>query len=423
MPTAAEFDWMTNDGNRMSIERCYNLDDFRRLARRRLPAPLFHFMDGGADDEVALRGNTSAFDACQLLPSTLTDTSNLDISTTVLGEKIAMPVILAPTGITRLFHHEGERAVARAAARAGTIYCLSTMSNVSIEEIGALTDAPKCFQVYIHRDRGLTREFVERSRAAGFRSLCLTVDTLVAGNRERDLKTGMIMPPKLTLKSLASFAWHWRWAYNYLTSEKFELANLANNRRAGAERLISVIDYVNSQFDPSITWDDAEQLVAQWDGPFVFKGIMTAADARRAVDIGATAIMVSNHGGRQLDGAPSPFECLAEIADAVGDRAEIILDGGVRRGSHVLKALAMGAKACSIGRGYLYPLAAGGEVGVTRALERLRAEIERDMILMGCDRIEKLDRSKLRAAGLRFEGDAGLATAATRLDTRRREVA
>ncbi len=388
----------------MSIERCHNLEDFRRLARRRLPAPIFHFMDGGADDETTLRGNTSVFDACQLVPSTLADLSDLNISTTVLGEKIDWPVILAPTGITRLFHHEGERAVARAAAKAGTIYCMSTMSNVSIEDVGALTNGPKCFQVYIHRDRGLTREFVQRAKAAGYGSLCLTVDTLVAGNRERDLKSGMIMPPKLSLKSLASFATHWRWAYNYLTSEKFELANLANNRRARSEQLISVIDYVNSQFDPSITWADAEELVAQWSGPFAFKGIMTAADAKRAVDIGATAIMVSNHGGRQLDGAPSPFECLAEIADAVGDRADIILDGGIRRGSHVLKALAMGADACSIGRGYLYPLAAGGEAGVTRALDRLRAEIERDMILMGCDRISKLDRTKLRAAGLRLDG-------------------
>ncbi|MFT5507091.1 MAG: L-lactate dehydrogenase (cytochrome) [Hyphomicrobiaceae bacterium] len=395
----------------MSIEQCYNLDDFRKLARRRLPSPLFHFMDGGADDETTLRGNTSAFDACQLLPSTLADISDLDISTTVLGHKIDWPVIMAPTGINRLFHHEGERAVARAAAKSGTIYSLSTMSNVSIEEIGALTTGPKCFQIYIHRDRGLTREFVQRTKAAGFDSLCLTVDTLVAGNRERDLKTGMIMPPKLTLKSLASFATHWRWAYNYLTSEKFELANLTNNQRAGAEKLISVIDYVNSQFDPSITWADAEELIAQWDGPFAVKGIMTAADAKRAVDIGATAILVSNHGGRQLDGAPSAFECLADIADAVGGKADIILDGGIRRGSHVLKALAMGADACSIGRGYLYPLAAGGEAGVTRALSQLRAEIERDMILMGCDRVAKLDRSKLRASGLDVQGFGGQVTA------------
>ncbi|MBU2531337.1 MAG: alpha-hydroxy-acid oxidizing protein, partial [Alphaproteobacteria bacterium] len=364
--------------------------------------------------ESTLRNNTTAFDAVHLMPSMLTDLGNLDTSATVLGQKVEWPVIMAPTGINRLFHHDGERAVARAAAKAGTLYSLSTMSNVSIEEIGGLTSGPKCFQIYIHRDRGLTREFVDRCKAARFNALCLTVDTLVAGNRERDLRTGMIMPPRLTMRSLASFATHWRWAYNYLTTEKFELANLANNKRAGAEKLISVIDYVNSQFDPSITWADAEELIAQWDGPFAFKGIMTADDARRAVDIGATAIMVSNHGGRQLDGAPSPFECIAEIADAVDGRAEVILDGGVRRGSHVLKAIAMGATACSIGRGYLYPLAAGGEAGVTRALSRLRAEIERDMTLMGCDRLSKLDRNCLRAAGLSLENRPADRAAITR---------
>lgn len=388
----------------MSIERCNNLDDFRALAKRRLPAPLFHFMDGGADDEQALRDSVSAFDRVQLVPSVLTDVAKVGLSTTLLGENIEWPVFLAPTGITRLFHHEGERAAARAAAKSGTIYALSTMSNVSIEEIGALTAGPKCFQVYIHRDRGLTREFVDRSKAAGFTSLCLTVDTLVAGNRERDLRTGMVMPPKLTLKSLFSFATHWNWAYHYLTSEKFELANLANNQRnegrAGSDKLISVIDYVNSQFDPSITWADAEEVIKQWNGPFAFKGILNAADARRAVDIGATAIMVSNHGGRQLDGVASPFEALGEIVDAVGDRAEVILDGGIRRGTHVLKALAMGAKACSIGRGYLYPLAAGGQAGLDRALARLRSEIERNMVLMGCNNLSQLDRTRLRPAGL-----------------------
>ncbi len=387
----------------MSIDRCYNLDDFRRLARRRLPSPLFHFMDGGADDEVTLRRSSSAFDDCQLVPSMLADVGTLDLSTRVLGETIDWPVIIAPTGVNRLFHHDGERAVARAAAQAGTIYSLSTMSNVSIEEIGGLTEGPKCFQVYVHRDRGLSHEFIERCRAAKFSSLCLTVDTLVAGNRERDHRTGMVMPPKLTLASLISFALHWRWAWNYLTHDAPELANLANNKRAGNDKLISVIDYVNSQFDPSITWADAEDLIRLWDGPFAIKGILSADDARRAVDIGATAILVSNHGGRQLDGAPSPFECLADIVDAVGDRADVILDGGIRRGSHVLKALAMGARACSIGRGYLYPLAAGGEAGVSRALGRLRSEIERDMVLMGVDRLAKLDRSRLRLTGLARE--------------------
>src|SRR6056297_1980841 len=231
-------------GDIMSIESCYNLDDFRRLAKRRLPAPLFHFMDGGSDDETTLRNNTSAFDQVHLMPSALTNTDNIEMSVEVLGAKIDWPVFLSPTGTTRLFHHDGERAAARAAANAGTIYAMSTMANVTIEEIGRLSSGAKCFQLYIQRDRGLTREFVERARAAGFTSLCLTVDTLVAGNRERDHKTGMSVLPKLTLSSLASFAWHWRWTMDYFRHEQFSLANLVESKRVDSENLTSIIDYV-----------------------------------------------------------------------------------------------------------------------------------------------------------------------------------
>jgi L-lactate dehydrogenase (cytochrome) len=384
----------------MTIDRCFNIADFRKAAKRRLPSPLFNFIDGGADDEVTLRGSTSIFDDCQLVPTALSDVSTIDLTTTVFGKKIDWPVIMAPTGTNRLFHHEGERAVAKVAAEMGTIYSLSTMGTVSIEEIGALTTGPKCFQVYIHRDRGMTREFVGRAKAAKYDALCLTIDTLVAGNRERDKHTGMVVPPKLTLASMISFASHWRWAYDYATHDPFKLANITGYEPLTDGKLHTIIDYVNAQFDPSITWADAEELIKQWDGPFAFKGILTAEDARRAVDIGATAIMVSTHGGRQLDGVPSPFEVLGEIADAVGDKADIILDGGVRRGSHVIKALAMGADACSIGRGYLYPLAAGGEPAVRRAMSLLRQEIERSMVLLGETDVSKLDRSRLRRAGI-----------------------
>ncbi len=383
------------EAEQMAIARCNNIEDFRRLARRRLPAPLFHYIDGGADDEVTLRANTSAFDQCRLIPNALVGFDAPDLKTTVLGQEIEWPVILAPTGMSRLFHHDGERAAARAADNLGTMYSLSTMSTVSIEEIGSLNDGPKCFQVYIHKDRELTYEFVERARAAQFSALALTVDTLVAGNRERDHVTGMVMPPRLTLSSLFSFATHLDWAFNYLTHEKFELSNVASRIRRGTDSLTSVIDYVNSQFDPNVNWADAEKLVARWGGPFAIKGILSVADARRAADIGATAIMVSNHGGRQLDGAVTPFEMLPAIVDAVGDRVEVILDGGVRRGSHVLKAMALGAKACMIGRGYVYPLAAGGQAGVERALSRLRAEIERNMVLLGCASLGDLDRTKV----------------------------
>lgn len=379
----------------LGIRHCNNTEDFRRLARKRLPAPLFHYIDGGADDEITLRRNTSAFEQVRLIPDALADLSNLDLSTSVLGQKIDWPVFLSPTGMNRLFHHDGERAVCRAAHKFGTIYSLSTVATVGIEEIGALTPGPKCFQIYIHKDRGLTSDFIERCRAAGFAALCLTVDTLVAGNRERDLVTGMVMPPRLSLASLFSFATHPDWAWNYLTHEKFRLANVAGKIKAGTQKLTSVVGYINDQFDRSITWKDAEKVIRQWGGPFAIKGVMSVQDARRAVDAGASAIMVSNHGGRQLDGATAPFDQLGPIVDAVGGELEVILDGGIRRGTHVLKALAMGARACMIGRGYLYALAAGGQPGVERALSRLRQEVERDMVLMGCSRIAELNRSKL----------------------------
>lgn len=379
----------------MAIDRCFNVADFRRLARRRLPAPMFHYIDGGADDELTLRRNTSAFDNYNLMPSGLVDTSVLDVTTEVLGQKLSMPLFLAPTGLTRLFHHDGERAVARAAAEAGTMYSLSTLSSVSIEEVGTITSGPKMFQIYIHKDRGLTYEFINRCKAAGYHALCLTVDTIVAGNRERDLMTGMTTPPRMTLASLLSFALHPLWTLNYLTHEKFQLANVADRITAGSTAASSVIDYINEQFDRALTWQDAEKAIAAWGGPFAIKGVMSVADARRAVEVGASAIMISNHGGRQLDSAPAPIDCVESIVDAVGDKIEVIVDGGVRRGSHVLKALALGAKACSMGRPYLYALAAGGEAGVMRLLGRLRAEIDRDMALMGCTNITQVTRNKV----------------------------
>lgn len=381
----------------MRIDRCNNVEDFRRMAKRRLPAPLFHYIDGGSDDEATLHRNSSAFDDVRLVPNGLADLSGLDLSTEVLGQKIDWPVFLSPTGMSRLFHHDGERAVARAAEKFGTIYSLSSLSTVSIEEIGDLTSGPKCFQIYIHKDRALTYEFVERCKAANYSSLCLTIDTLVAGNRERDLVTGMVMPPKLTPASLLSFATHWDWSFNFLLREKFRLANVATSVNAGnSSNLISVIDYINSQFDRSITWKDAEELIAAWGGPFAIKGVMSVEDAIRARDAGASAIMISNHGGRQLDGCTAPFDMLQKICDAVGDDVEVILDGGIRRGTHVLKALAMGAKACMMGRGYLYALAAGGQSGVERALQRMRDEVERDMVLMGTAKVADLDRSRLQ---------------------------
>lgn len=380
----------------MKITNCHNVSDFRKLAKKRLPSPLFHYIDGGADDESTLKRNSEAFNDYNLIPNGLADVANIDLTTTILGQKVNSPLFLAPTGMSRLFHHEGERATSKAAENHGLYYSLSTLSSVSIEDIGLHTKTPKMFQIYIHKDRGLTYELIERCKKAKFTSLCLTIDTIVAGNRERDLRTGMTMPPKFTPSSLLSFAMRPRWVLNYLTHPAFKLANLDGKTDKGGKEDISVIDYINSQFDTNLCWDDAAQAIKSWGGPFAIKGIMSVDDAKRAVDIGATAIMVSNHGGRQLDFSPAPIDILAEIVDAVGGKIEIIADGGIRRGTDVLKAIAIGANACSIGRPYLYGLAAAGQIGVEAVLSKFESELKRNMMLMGINKLAQLDNSKIR---------------------------
>jgi len=379
----------------MKLKDCHNFEDFRKLAKKKLPSPIFHYIDGGADDEVTLNRNTSSFNDYDLVPSVLNDVSNIDMSTSVLGEKIDFPLFPAATAMHRLYHHEGERASAKAAEKMGTIFGTSTMGTVSIEEVAKINKGPKLFQLYIHKDRGLTDNLLERCKKAGFSSMCLTVDTVVAGNRERDRRTGFTTPPKLTLGSLLSFALHPGWTINNLIHEKFKLANIIHMTEKGSSIDKSVIDYINEQFDPNMNWKDAEYCVKKWNGPFALKGVMSVEDAKKAIDIGCTAIMISNHGGRQLDGSRAPFDQLAEIVDAVGDKIEVILDGGVKRGTHVLKALSLGAKACSFGKGYLFALAAGGQKGVEKILENMKTEINRDMKLMGCKNVRELNRSKL----------------------------
>jgi L-lactate dehydrogenase (cytochrome) len=383
----------------MKLSRCHNISDLRRMAKQRLPAPMFHYIDGGSDDEWTLRRNTTAFDDYELMPNYLRDISTVDLSTTLLGQKIHWPVFLAPTGMSRLFHDEAEPAAARAAQKFGTWYTLSTMGTTRIEEIAALGSGPWMYQIYILKDRGLTVEFVERCKAAKFQALCLTVDTALAGNRERDRVTGMTLPPKFTLKSFLSFAAHPRWAFHLLMNPNFQLANVAHRVGSLPKSTVSLIDYVNGQFDRTVTWDDVAWLVEQWKGPFVLKGIQSAADAKRAVEVGASAVMISNHGGRQLDAAPAPVDCVVAMREAVGDKVELIVDGGVRRGTHVIKALALGANACSIGRPYLYGLASGGQVGVERALGLLKAELERSLALLGCRSLAELKPSHVRRVG------------------------
>ena len=379
----------------MSIKSCYNFEDFRELAKKKLPSPIFHYIDGGADDEITLKRNTDSFDDCDLIPNVLANVGKPDLSTTIFGRKINLPVFLSPTAMQRLYHHEGDKASARAAEKFGIFYSMSSMANTSIEEISNLSSGPKLFQLYVHKDKGITDDLIERSKRSGFDGMCLTVDTLVAGNRERDHRTGFTTPPKLTLRSLMSFATHPRWVFDYLTHEKFELANVSKKTDKGTNITTSVIKYVNEQYDPSMNWKDAEYIVKKWDGPFALKGVMSVEDARRAIDIGCTAIMISNHGGRQLDGSRSPFDQLKAISDAVGDKLEIILDGGVKRGTHVLKALAAGAKACSFGRMFLFGLSVGGQQGVEKVLQNLHDEINRNMILMGCKNLSELNSSKL----------------------------
>ena len=379
----------------MKLKDCHSYNDFRKLAKKKLPSPIFHYIDGGSDDEVTLNRNTEAFNDCDLIPNVLADVTNIDLSTTVLGQKIDFPLFPSPTAMHRLYHHEGERASAKAVEKMGTIFGTSTMGTVSIEEIAKVNKGPKLFQLYIHRDRGLTDNLIERCEKAGFNSMCLTVDTVVAGNRERDRRTGFTTPPKLTLGSLLSFAAHPGWTINNLIHEKFELANIVHMTQKGTSIDKSVIDYINEQFDPAMNWKDAEYCVKKWNGPFALKGVMSVEDAKKAIDIGCTAVIISNHGGRQLDGSRAPFDQLAEIVDAVGDKIEVILDGGVRRGTHVIKALSLGAKACSFGKGYLFALAAGGQKGVEVILEKMKEEIYRDMTLMGCKTVSELNRSKV----------------------------
>ncbi len=372
------------------LDRCHNVADLRRLALPRLPLPVRQFLEGGVEDEVTLRRNTAAFDDLALHPSALIDVTEIDLSTRVLGRDVSMPLIIAPTGATGSFHPDGEIAVARAAAEAGILYSLSTNSTYSIEQVGAASAGPKMFQLYVFNDRGLSREIIDRARAAGFDALCLTVDGPVHGNRERDVRTGIAPGGRLSLRSTLSVLGHPRWLVNNLRRRGAVPGNFVERapNLPGALRGVLTVEkaargVVGEYLSPSVTWSDAAELVRHWNGPFAVKGLMTVADSQAALDIGATAVIVSNHGGRQMEGVPATIEALPAIAAALGDRLEVLLDGGVRRGTHVLKALALGARAVMIGRPYIYGVAAGGEAGVAKVLSIFRDEITRDCQLLG----------------------------------------
>ncbi len=379
-----------------SINSCHNFNDFRNLAKSRLPSPIFHYIDGAADDEVTYRRNTEAYDQCDLVPNVLTGVENIDMSTTVMGQKLDLPIYCAPTALQRLFHPDGEIGVGKAAEKFGTMFGVSSLGTASIEEISNLISTPKLFQLYVHKDQGLNDYLIDQCKEHNFDTMAVTVDSSVGGNRERDLYTGFTIPLNLSIKSIISFATHPAWAFNYFTKPKWELSNLNKHVTEGTNLMTSIGDYFTKMLDNSLSWKKIEEINQKWGKPFAIKGIMSVEDAKKAVDVGATAIMISNHGGRQLDGSRSPFDQLEEIVNAVEDKIDVICEGGIRRGTHILKALSLGAKACSGGRMYLYALAAGGQKGVERALGNLKKEIERDMILMGVSNISELSKKNLR---------------------------
>ena len=377
------------------IDKCNNIKDFRELAKMKLPSPIFHYIDGAADDEITYIRNTKAFDECYLVPKVLRSVENIDLETKILGKKISLPFFLSPTALQRLFHHQGELAVAKAAEKFNTFFGISSLSTVSIDAIKNI-NAPKIFQLYFHKDRGLTNSMIDKCKSYNIDALALTVDTITGGNRERDLKTGFTSPPKITFRSFLSFLFHPQWTLNFLLRKKFDLPFLSEFVKEGTDIRISVSDYFSNMLDQNMNWDDAKEVKKRWNGIFCLKGIMSKEDAIKAVDIGADAIMISNHGGRQLDGSRSPFDQLDEIVDAVGGKIDIICDGGIKRGTHILKAISKGANACSGGRLYLYALASGGEEGVTKSIDNLRCELIRNMKLMGLTKISQLSKENLR---------------------------
>ena len=379
----------------MRLKDCHSFGDFRELARRRLPSPIFNYIDGAADDESTYERNTKSFEDCDLVPNVLRGVEDIDMSVEILGHKIDMPIYCSPTALQRVFHHQGEYAVAAAADKYGTLFGVSSLGTVSLAEVRQKYTGPQCYQFYYHKDKALNQMMLENAKNANVDVMMLTVDTITGGNRERDLRTGFSIPFKLSLDGIFQFAVKPMWALNYLTHEKFSLPQLDDHVDM-SDGPISIGRYFTEMLDPCLSWDDVAKMVEYWDGQFCLKGIMSVEDAKKAVEIGCTGIVISNHGGRQLDGGRSPFDQLSEIVDAVGDDIDVIMDSGIQRGTHVLKALSLGAKAVGGGRFYLFALAAAGQMGVERALQLMKAEIERDMRLMGVSSVSELSRSNLR---------------------------
>jgi L-lactate dehydrogenase (cytochrome) len=377
------------------LARTANVADLRRIAKRRLPRGVFDYIDGGAEDERTLAENSAAFARIGFEPRVLRGVGTVDPATTLLGRPLPIPLVLAPTGFTRIADPDGELSVARSAARAGLPYTLSTLGTRSIEEVAAVSAGRKWFQLYMFRDRGLVEEMVKRAALADYEALVFTVDLTVHGRRERDVRRGFSLPPQIGLGTMLDGAVHPAWTWGFVRGDPIRFANVGRGAGDGSTA-VSLSEYISEQMDPGLSWADVRWLREIWDGPILLKGIQTVADARIAADEGVEAIVLSNHGGRQLDSAPATVDLVAPVVDAVGDRVEVVCDGGVRRGSDIVKAVALGARACMAGRAYLYGLGAAGERGVDYVLSLLDADIRRTMALIGAPDVEHLTRDLIR---------------------------
>lgn len=371
------------NGTKRRLAKCANIDDLRLLAKRRLPGGVFDYFDGAAEDEIAKANNSAAFGNIELRSRILTDVSTIDTSTTIMGQSVPFPIALSPTGFTRIAHPQGELAVARVAGSLGLPYTLSTLGTRSIEDVAAVATGPLWYQLYVWRDRGLSRELVQRAKAAGYKAIMLTVDTAVFGRRERDVRRGFTLPPKIGLETFIDGIRHPRWTWEFVRNDPITFSAVVGRADVDGSRAVSLADYVNSQFDPTLSWKDLEWIREESGLPLMLKGIQCREDAGIAADLGVDAIALSNHGGRQFDGAPAPIALLPEVLDQVGDRIEVLIDGGARRGADVVKACALGARGVMFGRPYLYGLGAAGEDGVKWALEHITSGITRTLGLIG----------------------------------------
>ena len=383
----------------MRLEDCHNVADFRRLARRRVPRAIFDYIDGGADDEVSKRRNAAAIEDCDLVPNILRGVGEVDLSVRVMGQRLELPVYLSPTALQRVFHPEGELAAGAVAAEFGTMFGVSSIGTVSLEAVRALGRNPQCYQFYVHRDRGLNRAMMQAAREAGVEVMMLTVDSITGGNRERDKRSGFGIPFRPRAGAMLDCVRKPGWALGYLRNPGIQLPQLDAHVDLGGG-VMSISRYFTEMLDPDMGWDDVAEMVADWGGPFCLKGVMAAGDAVRAAEIGCAGVILSNHSGRQLDGTRAPFDQIAEVVDAAGDRLDVLVDGGFTRGNHVLKALSLGAKAVGLGSYYLFALAAAGRPGVARAMALMREELVRGMRLMGARRVADLSRENLRFRGV-----------------------